>query len=282
MLNQKDYFKGWYFKCCTENKTIAFIPTFHYENHTETASLQIITNDGAFNVPFNFLKYHEKPLSVKLCNCIFSEKGVKLHVRTNNLTAYGTLKFSRLSPIRYDIMGPFQFVPFMQCRHSVFSMKHRIDGQLTINEQQYIFKNGIGYIEGDCGVSFPNRYIWTHAAFSQGSIMLSVADIPILGLHFTGIIGIVLQNGREYRIATYLGAKVKHISNDTVIVKQGDYQLIAKLLEKNAHPLSAPDNGRMCRTIYESVSCKAYYKFSCKGKIFCELISDMASFEFEY
>lgn len=42
--------------------------------------------------------------------------------------------------------------------------------------------------------------------------MLSVADIPLLGFHFNGIIGIVLLNGKEYRIAAYLGAHVKRIS----------------------------------------------------------------------
>lgn len=38
--------------------------------------------------------------------------------------------------------------------------------------------------------------------------MLSVADIPVMGLRFTGIIGVVLWRGKEYRLATYLGAKV--------------------------------------------------------------------------
>ena len=41
--------------------------------------------------------------------------------------------------------------------------------------------------------------------------MLSIADIPMMGFHFTGIIGFVLIGEKEYRIATYLGAKVKHI-----------------------------------------------------------------------
>lgn len=49
MYNQ-DYFKGWYFKCSNENKTIAFIPAFHQSNHEKTASLQIITDYTAFNL----------------------------------------------------------------------------------------------------------------------------------------------------------------------------------------------------------------------------------------
>lgn len=179
-------------------------------------------------------------------------------------------------------MGPFKFVPFMQCRHSVYSMKHKIKGQITVNGQRYIFNSGVGYIEGDGGSSFPNRYIWTQCCFKQGSIMLSVADIPILGFHFTGIIGVVLLNGKEYRIATYLGAKVKYVGNNTVSIKQGNYQLTATLVEKNSHPLYAPENGKMSRTIYENASCKASYRFSYKGKILSEFTSSRASFEYEF
>ena len=44
---QKDYFKGWYFKCSNDTQTIAFIPAFHRTEHRETASLQVITDDAA-------------------------------------------------------------------------------------------------------------------------------------------------------------------------------------------------------------------------------------------
>ena len=80
--------------------------------------------------------------------------------------------------------------------------------------------------------------------------MLSVADIPILGGHFTGIIGIVMMNRREYRIATYLGAKIKRISKNSVTVKQGYYELNTVLIEKNAQPLYAPDHGKMLSLIH--------------------------------
>ena len=281
-MQQKDYFKGWYFKCSNENKTIAFIPAFHQSNHEKTASLQIITDDAAFCIPFRSLVYRENPLAVKIGENIFSEKSIRLSIKNDNLSANGVLLFSDLSPIQYDIMGPFRFVPFMQCRHSIYSMRHQINGQITLNGQQYIFRNGIGYIEGDCGSSFPKEYIWTQCHFRNSSIMLSVADIPLPGFHFTGIIGVVLLNGKEHRIATYLGAKLKHMDKNSVTVKQGDYQLTAKLLRKNSHPLAAPSHGLMNRTIHESASCKAYYQVSYKGKVLFEFISDRASFEFEY
>ena len=276
------YFKGWYFKCSTEDRTIAFIPAYHYSNGKKSASLQIITDDKAFNIPFDKLEYREKPLYVKIGDCIFSDKGITLEFKCDDLTLKGTLYFQDLSPIRYDIMGPFKYVPFMQCRHRVYSMCHKIDGEILVNNQSFKFENGIGYIEGDRGRSFPKKYIWTQCCFESNSLMLSVADIPFLGIHFTGIIGVLLFNGKEYRIATYLGAKIRQISENSVTIKQGGFEFTAKLLKKKAQPLAAPANGNMCRTIHESASCEAYYRFSHKGIVLCEFTTDRASFEFEY
>lgn len=278
----QNYFKGWYFKCSHENQTIAFIPAFHQNNYEKTASLQVITDDTAFHIPFQSLQYRENPLTVKIGETAFSEKGIRLQIKNENFSANGILRFSNIFPIQYDIMGPFQFVPLMQCRHSVYSMQHQINGQITVNGRQYVFQNGIGYTEGDCGSSFPKEYIWTQCHFNHGSLMLSVADIPMFGFHFTGIISAILINGKEHRIATYLGAKVEHMDKDSITIKQGNYQLMARLLRKNPHPLAAPSHGLMNRTIHESASCKAYYRFSYKGKVLFEFVSDRASFEFEY
>ncbi|MCH5280645.1 MAG: hypothetical protein J1E61_04185 [Lachnospiraceae bacterium] len=276
------YFKGWYFKCCSKDKTIAFIPAYHRVGHKVTASLQIITDDEVFHIPFLSLQYQEKPLSVRIGDCFFGQKGIRLNIRKKGLCIKGMLRFSHFSPIQYDIMGWFRFIPFMQCRHSVYSMEHDIEGWVEINGIKYVFQNGKGYLEGDRGRSFPKEYIWTQSFFENGSLMLSVADIPLLGFHFTGIIGVVLLKGREYRIATYRGASVKQIGKNIVTVKQGDCELTAELMEKNAHPLHAPVGGRMSRIIHESPSCKARYLFSDRGVLLCDFISDRAGFEFEY
>lgn len=244
--------------------------------------MQIITDNSSYNLPLGLPEYSEKPLSVKIGNCEFGEKGIKLDYNSQKYKLEGSLRFHTLSPIGYDIMGPFALVPFMQCRHRVYSMAHRIDGQIILNGEQFDFQGGIGYIEGDRGCSFPKRYIWTQSFFNGGSIMLSVADIPFLGCHFTGIIGVVLLNGKEYRLATYLGASVKRIEKNTVTVKQGHYELKAEMIKNNSKPLFAPINGNMCRTIHESASCKARYRFSYKDTVICEFVSDKAGFEFEY
>lgn len=112
--------------------------------------------------------------------------------------------------------------------------------------------------------------------------MLSVADIPMAGIHFTGIIGAVLWRGKEYRIATYLGAGIAGIRNGTVRVIQGNLELDARLLEASERPLKAPVRGNMVRTIHESASCRASYRFCKEGRPLFAFETDRASFEFEY
>ena len=141
---KNNFFKGWYFKCMSNDKTIAFIPSYHIINNKKYAFLQIITDNSVYNIPYDFLTYDEKPLRVNIGKCIFSEKGIKLNICNDKINIIGELKFYKLHPIKYDIMGPFKFIPFMQCRHSIYSMCHNITGKISINGQNISFENGTG------------------------------------------------------------------------------------------------------------------------------------------
>ena len=156
---------------------------------------------------------------------------------------------------------------FMECRHSVYSMLHRVDGLIYINDKKYVLENAWGYWEGDSGCSFPKEYAWTHSFINEsdgtpvGSLMLSVADIPLAGLHFTGIIGIVLWRGKEYRFATYLGARVVQKENGILLIRQGNMELEARLLEQKPHPLQAPVNMNTNGVNYDRCfnPCRVFY-----------------------
>lgn len=189
--------------------------------------------------------------------------------------------FGSLFPLKYDIMGPFSLLPFLECRHCVRSMKHSVSGKMFVNGQEYLFQDAIGYWEGDQGYSFPKEYAWTQCSFPGGALMLSVADVPIAGFHFRGIIGVVLWKGREYRLATYLGAKAVQVKEGKLWIVQGNLELEARLLEKVRCPLKAPDNGNMMRTIHENVACRAYYRFKKGEYTFFSFKTDRASFEYE-
>jgi hypothetical protein len=176
-------------------------------------------------------------------------------------------------------MGPFRFMPFMECRHSLFSMYHAVNGILSINGRKILFQNGTGYMEGDRGVSFPSRYIWTQCNWNGNCIMLSVADIPFCGHQFTGCIGVIYLNKKEYRIATYLGVKLMYVTGDTICLKQGRLTLFVILLDRNFRILRAPKNGNMIRGIHESASCRVHYILADQDKVVFDFVSDQASYE---
>ncbi len=52
--------------------------------------------------------------------------------------------------------------------------------------------------------------------------------------------------------------------------------------EETVRETIAPTNGDMNRTIHESASCTAHYRFLYKKKVLCDSVSEKASFELEY
>lgn len=275
-------FYGWYLKCQSDTQTLAVIPAVHNAKNKRTCSIQVITDDDAWIVTFTADSFKRTRRNIYIGENWFGDKGIRLEIHTPQLSVRGHLHFGALFPLKYDIMGPFALVPFMECRHSVRSMRHSVKGTVCINGQNYSFQNAWGYWEGDQGRSFPKEYIWTQCSFSDGAIMLSVADIPMADIHFTGIIGAILWRGKEYRIATYLGARVVRIQNKAVRVVQGSLELDVRLLEASERPLKAPTKGNMVRTIHESASCRAFYRFRKNGRTLFAFETDRASFEFEF
>lgn len=278
----QETFYGWYMKCQSDTKTLAVIPAIHRTKQKSACSIQIITDDSVETATFPGEAFLRKRKSISIGKNYFTPKGMRLSVNTPDLSVKGTLQFGPLTPLKYDIMGPFALIPFMECRHHVWSMRHTVRGTVYVNEQKYSFQNAWGYWEGDSGRSFPKEYAWTQCLFPQGSLMLSVADIPMAVTHFTGIIGIVLWKGREYRLATYLGAKAVTIKNGILRIVQNDMRLEVRLLKKASQPLKAPVMGNMTRTIHESAACTAYYCFQKAGNTLFSFESSQASFEYEY
>lgn len=283
-MDMRDYFCGWYFRCQSEKQTLAVIPAIHMSGRRRSASIQLISDTGSWNVdlPWEHAEMQTGRPRAVLGGSRFREDGLQLALRADGVSASGELRFGAPAPIRYDIMGPFCCVPFMECRHSVFSMRHSVNGQLRINGTEYDFSDGVGYIEGDRGRSFPKRYAWTQCSFDGGALMLSAADIPLGPLRFTGIIGVIQLRGREYRLATYLGARAVKLGGGELVIRQGGLTLSAALLDRDARLLRAPASGVMTRLIRENVACRARYRLSEGGRTLLSLESDRAAFEYEY
>lgn len=279
---KKPWFEGWYFKQEGETGTLALIPAYHRDGQGHaSASLQIVTEQGAkwLEFPAEELSANRRLLFVRLGDSTFSRYGCRLHLRKDGVELSGALHYGPFAAPDSDMMGPFRFVPGMQCRHSVFSFSHRVSGEVTLNGREFLFSGGTGYVEGDRGCSFPSRYLWTQCGREGDCVMLSVADVPVAGTHFTGCIGSVFLGGREYRIATYRGARLLHISRDAVLVRQGGLLLSVRLLRENGLALHAPAEGSMSRTIRESLACTVRYRLTLDGRQVFDFIGERASFE---
>ena len=278
----RDYFCGWYFKCQTESDTIAVIAASHRYGGGRSNSVQIITEDASRTVflPYDALK--NEPSGFRVGHSRFTKGGISLDLRDGDFSAVGRLVFGPLTPLEYDIMGPFKYVPFMECRHSVKSMSHTVYGEIDICGKKHNFSGARGYIEGDRGHSFPSNYLWTHTFFDGGSLMLSIADIPLGVSNFRGVIGVICYRGRRWRIATYLGARIAHIRDGAATVRQGNRELTVRLIKQHSLPLAAPTHGNMSRAIHESACCVAAYTFKIGDNTVFSFETDKASFENEW
>ena len=277
-------FSGWYFKCQAEQHSLALIPAIHAAGNNVTGSIQLITPQGAWCVSYPPSRIHGRGPGPRMAlgESLFTPRGIRLRLQGDGLAAEGALSFGPPSPIGGDIMGPFRLLPYLECRHSVSSMEHSVEGRITVNGIAYDFHQGRGYLEGDRGHSFPRRYLWTQCFFPGGSLMLSAAEIPLGAVRFTGVIGVVRVRGQQYRLGTYLGARAEEIGCGAVTIRQRDLMLTARLIQHRSVPLAAPICGAMERTVREGLSCRASYHFTTGGRPLLDLESDSASFEYEY
>ena len=283
------YFEGWYFKHQNpQGQTLALIPAFHIDREGHcTASLQVISKNQTWwlEYPEAQLQVSRQPFQVQIGASSFGGQGIDLHIQQDNLSLCGSLHYGPFTALRSDIMGPFRFFAGMQCAHGVVSMGHSLSGALELNGKRLDFSDGIGYTETDRGRSFPSKYLWTQCVWGgpeRGSLMLAIAAIPLPVGGFTGCICSVLYHGQEYRLATYRGAKIEKWSPSGAVIRQGQYRLEVELLNEQRQALRAPVEGRMERTIHESLCAEVRYRFWHGDNLLLQHTDPNASFEYSF
>lgn len=278
----RDRFEGWYLKQQNDEETVAFIPAYHADESGRIAvSLQIVTGARAYQLDYLDwqLRLERTPLRIWLGNNVFSLTGCHIDCMAEGVSIRGDLSYGARTALPGDIMGPFRLLPGMECRHSLFSLSHSVEGELSIGGRTLTFRAGRGYIEGDRGRSFPRRYLWTQCSFQEDCVMVSVAEIPYCGLHFRGCVAAVLYRGEQYLFATYRGVRLRTVGEREVWITQGKLSLRATLERAAPTPLRAPVRGRMERIIQESAVCRARYRMEVGGQVLFDITSDQASFE---
>ncbi len=265
-------FEGYYFKHQKNDKIAAFIP-----GRSESgAFIQVITDQKSYHYPFDQTAMETEQAKIRIGKSEFSERGVKIALP--NIS--GEIFYTGITPIQSDIMGIFKYFP-MECRHGIISMRHRLRGSLFIEKERYDFDDGTGYIESDSGRSFPEKYIWIQANDlpEEQSFLLSIAKIPFCGFRFEGCICVLMTAGKEYRLATYLGAAAR-VSDREIVLRQGKLRLRVTILsEGDGHPLASPHLGQMSGIIKEQNNAQIRVQLTSGEKTICDFESKQAGYE---
>ncbi|MBN2618042.1 MAG: hypothetical protein JXR64_06985 [Spirochaetales bacterium] len=262
-----NYFEGWYFKFVNNmtDKVFAVIPGISKNSNDPHCFIQINSYLGEseyyrFDIK-EFKCTSSGELEINIGDNNFSTNEITLNLPhiSGNIKLTNNIKYKGFWP---NIMGPFSFIPFMQCYHGVVSLNCITFGSLKINNEEINFDNGKGYIEKDWGSGFPSEWLWLQGnSFEEvkTSVMLSLAHIPWLGNYFPGFLGFLNVGGKTYYFSTYNNSKIKKVVIDDFIeidIKKGSYILSIKTKSTDYGTLKAPVNGVMNRPIKESVNGK--------------------------
>jgi tocopherol cyclase len=195
----------------------------------------------------------------------------KNHFSTNAISLdvpgiKGNLQFRNVIPwpvhwYSPGIMGPYAFVPFMECYHGIVSIDHAIFGHLEIDGERIDFDNGRGYTEKDWGRSFPSAYVWMQSNhFNEPgiSIKTSVAKIPWIGSSFVGFIAGIWLHDRLIQFTTYNKSVLRKSQIDTetveLVMENKNHRLEIQARRDAATSLASPIRGLMDGRIEESMS----------------------------
>lgn len=266
----KNYFEGWYFKMNDSStaNALVVIPGISINRKDPHAFVQILYRGNQVDYiryKISDFWYRESRFEIMVGENYFSENQVYFNLQGKNVNIKGRLRF--YNPVTFPktlyhpgIMGPFSYLPFLECYHGVISIHHDIYGLLRINGKTYDYHQGYGYIEKDWGRSFPKHWIWfqsNHFLDGKTTILFSVAKIPFLGASFTGFLSIFRYDERILLFTTYTGARIRKLSWDdsllVVVIEDFRFRLEMHVIPSIGGVLKAPDSGEMTRTIQESI-----------------------------
>ena len=268
---KRNYFEGWYFKVVNQDETKAFaiIPGIAIDSQgKQQPFIQVL--DGKKRTA----QYHKfEPASF-----IAASNRFEINIQDNHFSEHqlsinlpeikGELTFSGNVPwpnpwYSPGIMGPYSFLPFMECYHGIVSMDHSVYGRLAVDGKNLNFDNGRGYIEKDWGQSFPSAYLWlqtNHFSRTGISMKVSVAKIPYLAYSFVGFIAGFWLDDRLIQFTTYNQSVLRKCFIDTerveLVLRNKNYTLEILTRREASTALASPILGLMEGRIEESMNAR--------------------------
>jgi tocopherol cyclase len=275
------FFEGWYFKFvdATEQHRYAVIPGISLGAgeggpHSFVQVLDGVTGQTIYRrYPVEAFQAAETTLDVRVGPNHFTADRVELDLTGTELPLRGTLSLrgARPWPITLPapgIMGPFAWIPRMECYHGVVSLDHALSGELVTAQGVVTFDGGRGYVEKDWGQSFPSGWVWMQSNhFGEPGVIragtsftASIAMIPWIGHSFPGFIVGLLWQGTLYRFATYTGATTSHldVTEQTVtwVIEDPVYELAITGHRAASGHLRGPSKDDMGRRVPETLSAR--------------------------
>jgi hypothetical protein len=228
------FFEGWYYKLVSADEAhrYAVIPGIfkHPDPRRAHAFVQVLDGAGGaaayHRYPVEAFEAASDRLDARVGPNRFTERSMHLDIREGPLAVSGDIGMSPLTPWPVTrrspgVMGPYAWVPQMECNHGVLSFDHELQGSLSINDSHADFSGGRGYMEKDWGAAFPKGYVWmqsNHFEEAGTSLFGSIAIIPWMGSAFPGFIVGLRHEGVLYRFATYARSRTTElqITDDAV------------------------------------------------------------------
>ena len=268
------FFEGWYFKLVSaaQDRRLAVIPGVFLSDDPAQAHAFVQVFDGLAG----HASYHQYPVTdfvadprrfeVRIGPNRFSREAITLAIDDATRRVAGTVRLgpgpgwpvTLASP---GVMGPFAWLPFLECYHGVLSFDHALAGALTVDGADFAFDGGRGYLEKDWGQAFPTAWIWMQSNhFDEPDVCLtaSTAVIPLpLGVTFPGFIVGLWHRGRLHRFTTYNLARTERLAVDaervTWVLRNRTHRLALRATRAGHGSLPGPSRAAMDRRVLETL-----------------------------
>lgn len=261
---KKNYFEGWFLKVSdNENNCFSFIFGITLNEEDPHSFIQII--DQKQNKVYYF-KYKVSEFTytdnlISIGNNVLSKNCLKLLIPPFDIdVAIKPTTYLKRRLLGNSVMSYFKFMP-LPTKHEIIYMEAKVSGTIkNMNESLDIC--GTGYMEKDYGTKFPRRWLWIQTnQFTHNDISLVISKADLLG-RISGFFCLLNINGKEYRFATYNGAKIKkrrEKNSINLIVKKDVYTLKIRLKKEKGNMIVAPvQKAKMMKRIEESLNSKLF------------------------
>jgi tocopherol cyclase len=289
-VGRRPFFEGWYVKLVSEDLTQrwAVIPGVFLgvDGAPREAFVQVLdgSTGNSWYHPYPAEEFHAASDSwdVTVGPNRFHPGGVHLDLPSlsGDVIFTTVLKPWPVTWAKPGIMGPYAWVPAMECYHGVVSFDHGLAGSLTAGGRTFELGHGIGYVEKDWGQAFPEGYVWmqtNHFGRRGMSLSASTAIIPWRKSSFRGfIVGLhVPQTGSSpvlHSFATHTGATTTLLEVDDGEVRWNLRARDGRTLEIRAQRtidgdrpaaglLHAPVRTEMHKRVEETLDAQVHIRF---------------------